>query len=30
MVESWITAHEEELLEQWENARQNKKVSIVG
>ena len=30
MVEAWIAAHEDELLEQWENARQNRQVSIVG
>ena len=30
MVESWVEAHEEELLEQWENARNNRPVSIVG
>ena len=30
MVESWIEAHEEDLLEQWENARNNRPVSIVG
>ncbi|MGA0198483.1 MAG: DUF4160 domain-containing protein [Prochlorotrichaceae cyanobacterium] len=30
MVEAWIAAHEDELLEQWENAQQNKQVSIVG
>lgn len=30
MVESWVEAHEEDLLEQWENARNNRPVSIVG
>lgn len=30
MVESWIEAHEQELLEQWENANNNRPVSIVG
>lgn len=30
MVESWVEVHEEELLEQWENARNNQPVSIVG
>lgn len=30
LVESWIEAHEQELLEQWENARNNRSVSIVG
>jgi hypothetical protein len=30
MVESWVEAHKEGLLEQWENARNNRPVSIVG
>ena len=30
MVETWIEAHEEELLEQWENARNNRRITIVG
>jgi hypothetical protein len=30
LVETWIRAHEQELLEQWENARQHRAVSIVG
>ncbi len=30
MVEIWVKVHEEELLEQWENARNNRPVSIVG
>lgn len=30
MVESWVAAHEQELLEQWENAKNNRPVSIVG
>ena len=30
LVESWVEAHENELLEQWENAKQNRPVSIVG
>ena len=30
MVETWIEAHKQELLEQWENAKNNKPVSIVG
>ena len=30
MVETWIKAHEQELLEQWDNAKNNKLVSIVG
>lgn len=30
MVESWVEAHEQELLEQWDNAKNNRPVSIVG
>jgi hypothetical protein len=30
LVETWVEAHESELLEQWENAKNNKPVSIVG
>jgi len=30
MVEAWVEAHERELLEQWENARRHRLVSIVG
>ena len=30
MVEAWVEAHEQELLEQWENARLNQTISIVG
>lgn len=30
MVESWVEAHESELLEQWQNARQGQPISIVG
>lgn len=30
MVETWVEAHEQELLEQWENARSNRPISIVG
>jgi hypothetical protein len=30
MVEAWIEAHEPELLEQWEHARHNQPVVIVG
>ncbi len=30
MVETWVEAHEEELLEQWENAQNNQLVTIVG
>lgn len=30
MIETWVEAHEEELLEQWDKARQGQPVSIVG
>lgn len=30
LVEVWVQAHAEELLEQWENAASNKPVSIIG
>ena len=30
MVEAWVEAHEEELLEQWENAMNNITVTIIG
>lgn len=30
MVETWVEAHERELLEQWENAKRHRPVSIVG
>jgi len=30
LVESWVEAHESELLEQWENARQHRPVAVVG
>lgn len=30
MVEVWVEAHEPELLEQWERARQHQPVVIVG
>ena len=30
MVETWIEAHEQELIEQWENAQNNQPVVIVG
>jgi hypothetical protein len=30
MVEAWIDAHEQELLEQWENAMNNQLITIVG
>jgi hypothetical protein len=30
MVETWVEAHEQELLEQWENAQNHQPVLIVG
>ncbi|OQY29908.1 MAG: hypothetical protein B6243_10785 [Anaerolineaceae bacterium 4572_5.2] len=30
MVETWIEAHKQELLEQWENAQHNQQVIIIG
>ncbi|MDA0244008.1 MAG: DUF4160 domain-containing protein [Chloroflexi bacterium] len=30
MVEAWVAAHEQELLEQWERARQHEPILIVG
>ncbi len=30
LVEAWVAAHEAELLEQWERARNKQPVSIVG
>ncbi len=30
MVEIWLKTHEQQLLEQWENAMNNHPVSIVG
>ena len=30
MVESWVEAHEAHLLEQWERAKRNQPVAIVG
>jgi hypothetical protein len=30
MVEAWIEAHEQELLEQWERAMNRQPVTIVG
>ena len=30
LVETWVEAHEAELLEQWDNARNSLPVSIVG
>ena len=30
LIEAWVAAHEEELLREWENARQGLPVRIVG
>ena len=30
MIELWVEAHEQELLEQWENARNHQPVVIIG
>lgn len=30
LIETWVEAHEEELLEQWNKARQGQQISIVG
>jgi len=30
MIEAWVEAHEDELLAQWDNARQGQPISIVG
>ncbi|MBD1875935.1 DUF4160 domain-containing protein [Nodosilinea sp. FACHB-131] len=30
LIEAWVEAHEEALLEQWQRARQNETVEIVG
>ena len=30
LIEAWVEAHEQELLEQWENARHGRRISIVG
>ena len=30
MIETWVEAHEEELLEQWDKGRQGQRISIVG
>jgi Domain of unknown function (DUF4160) len=30
LVEAWVEAHEQELLEQWDNAMNHQPVSIVG
>ena len=30
MIETWVEAHEQELLEQWERAQNHQPVFIVG
>ena len=30
MIETWVEAHEEELLEQWNKGRKGQHISIVG
>lgn len=30
MVEAWVEAHEEELLEQWERAQNHESITIIG
>ena len=30
MIEAWVEAHENELLEEWDKARQGQPISIVG
>jgi len=30
MVEAWVEAHEEELLEQWERAQNHDPITIIG
>lgn len=30
LVEIWVEAHEDELLEQWENSRSGHTVNIIG
>ncbi|MDM8520631.1 DUF4160 domain-containing protein [Anaerolineales bacterium HSG6] len=30
LVEAWIEAHEEELLEQWDNAMNHQQITIIG
>ncbi len=30
MIETWVEAHEEELLEQWDKGRRGQHISIVG
>ena len=30
LVEIWVEAHEDELIQQWNNARQGQPISIVG
>ena len=30
LIEDWVEAHEDELIRQWNNARQGQPISIVG
>ena len=30
LIEDWVETHEEELIHQWNNARQGRPISIVG
>ena len=30
LVETWVEAHEDGLIQQWNNARQGQPISIVG
>ena len=30
LVEAWVEAHEQELIEQWQNAQDNQPVIIIG
>ena len=30
LIGAWVEAHEQELLEQWENARHGRRILIVG
>ena len=30
LVESWVKAHEQELLDEWKKARSGKQITIVG
>lgn len=30
MIETWVEAHQQELLDQWEQAQHNQPITIVG